>query len=93
MLVFNGTVIQGYDSARALQLKWWNQGTSDVVYHRGRSISTVLSPDAVVLTSQMSATRIGPDGKIVTGTFAAMSVWQKLAHGWRVVAAHESTLR
>ncbi|MGH7670607.1 MAG: hypothetical protein ACRENQ_14070 [Gemmatimonadaceae bacterium] len=32
VLVFNGAVVVGYDSVRALQLTWWNHGKSDVVY-------------------------------------------------------------
>lgn len=93
VMVFNGTVTMGFDSVRALQLKAWNHGKSDVVYRRsGRPIFTVLSPDAVVETSRMSSSRTGPDGKTVTGEFAATSVWRKLPQGWRVVATHESSV-
>lgn len=94
VLVFNGTVTTGFDSVRALQLKWWDHGKSDAVYtSREAPIFRVLTPDAVVVTQPLASRRTGPDGKTVTGDFTSTSVWQKLPQGWRVVAVHESTVR
>jgi ketosteroid isomerase-like protein len=53
----------------------------------------MLSPNAVVVTQSLASRRTGADGAVVTGTFTATSVWQKLLEGWRIVLAHESTAR
>lgn len=93
VMVFNGAVVVGFDSVRALQLKWWHRGKSDVMYtSRAAPIFTVLTPDAVVVTQPLASRRTGPDGKTVTGDFTSTSVWRKLPQGWRVVAVHESTV-
>ena len=57
VMVFNGAVIVGFDSVRAAQLRWWNNGKSDVVYsRRGPAIYTVLTPDVVVVTQPLAST-------------------------------------
>jgi len=94
VLVFNGVVTTGFTAVRDLQLKWWNNGKSDVVYsERGPATFRALGPDAVVVTQSLASRRAGADGAVVTGTFTATSVWQKLPQGWRLVLAHESTAR
>lgn len=93
VMVFNGMVVTGYDSVRALQLKWWNGGHSDVVYtRRGAPRFTVLGPGAVIVTDALRSQRTDSAGVVRTGDFAATSVWQKRAEGWRIVAVHESTV-
>lgn len=93
VMVFNGMVVVGYDSVRALQLKWWNGGHSDVVYsRRGPPQIAVLSPGAVVVTDPLRSARTDSTGVVRTGDFAATSVWQKRPEGWRIVAVHESTV-
>ncbi len=94
VLVFNGVVTTGYDQVRALQLKWWNNGASDVVYTRVAPAGfMVLSPGVVVVTDQLASRRTAPDGTIQGGRFTATMVWQKRPQGWRAVAVHESTAR
>jgi ketosteroid isomerase-like protein len=94
VLVFNGVVTTGFTAVHDLQLKWWNNGKSDVAYsERGPAMFRVLGPDAVVVTQSLASRRTGADGPVVTGTFTATSVWQKLPQGWRIVLAHESTAR
>jgi ketosteroid isomerase-like protein len=93
VMVFNGMVVVGYDSVRALQFKWWNGGHSDVVYtRRGAPRFTVLGPGAIVVTDPLRSQRTDSTGVVRTGDFAATSVWQKRAEGWRIVAVHESTV-
>jgi uncharacterized protein (TIGR02246 family) len=93
VMVFNGMVIVGFDSVRALQLKWWNGGRSDIVYsRRGPARVAVLSPGAVVVTDPLRSARTDSAGVVHTGDFAATSVWQKRPEGWRIVAVHESTV-
>jgi Calcium/calmodulin dependent protein kinase II Association. len=93
VMVFNGMVIVGFDSVRTLQLKWWNNGRSDVVYsRRGPARIAVLSPGAVVVTDPLRSARADSAGVVHTGDFAATSVWQKRPEGWRIVAVHESTV-
>jgi uncharacterized protein (TIGR02246 family) len=94
VLVFNGAVIVGYDSVRALQLTWWNHGKSDVVYsERAPASVRSLSSTAAVVIQELASRRTGADGKPVSGNVAVMSVWEKRAEGWRVVSIHESTAR
>lgn len=92
VMVFNGSVIAGYDSVRALQLKWWNNGRSDVAYaFSGPLRYTVLGPAAAVTTFRLHAQRTDSTGARRGGDLAVTSVWQKRPEGWRIVAVHEST--
>jgi SnoaL-like domain len=91
--VFNGTVIQGWDSLREHQLKWWLNGKSDVVYTlNGKSEFQVLSPTIVAVTQTETSTRTLPNGETGKNEFAISMIWQKLPEGWRVVYDHESTV-
>ena len=91
VFVFNGTIMNGWDAAHAQQLKWWNNGKSDVVYkYSSPPEITVLGPDAAVVTQPISATRTLPDGKTSTGEIVATTVWKKFPEGWRGVQVHES---
>lgn len=92
VLVFNTDVIRGYAAIRAQQLRWWNNGKSDVAYsEREPALFTVVTPDVVVVTQQLQSRRTLPSGATASGDFVASSVWQHAAGGWRIVAAHEST--
>lgn len=95
VLVFNGVVTRGFDAVRALQLKWWNNGRSDVAYaKRGPTGFRVLTPDVVIATDTMSSSRTDSAGVLHTGgNFAVTMVWQKRPEGWRIVYGHESTVR
>ena len=91
---FNGTIIQGWPELEAQQRKWWNNGKSDVVYSERRpSIITVLSRDAAVLTMELESRRTASNGQLAVGTAVVTMVYQKRPEGWRVVQAHESTVR
>ena len=93
VFTFNGMIIKGWEAARTQQLKWWNNGKSDVVYaYSSAPEVTVLGPDAAVVTQPLSATRTLPDGKKSTGEIVATTVWQKFPEGWRGVQVHESTV-
>ncbi len=94
VFVFNGAVIQGWDALREQQLKWWKNGTSDVVYRtRGAPVFPVLGPDHAVVLSRLASERTMPDGTLSTGEFVVTMIWQKRAEGWRIIQAHESTMR
>lgn len=94
VFVFNGGIIHGWDALREQQLKWWKNGTSDMVYGpRGAPVFTPLGPGFVVVTSPLVSRRTMPDGTVSSGEFAVTMVWQKRPEGWRIVAAHESTRR
>jgi ketosteroid isomerase-like protein len=92
VLVFNAQVIHGFAAVRAQQLKWWNNGQSDVVYsERAPAEFTVVSPSVVLVIQELSSRRALPTGTTASGDFVATTVWQKRPDGWRVVQAHEST--
>jgi uncharacterized protein (TIGR02246 family) len=93
-LVFNGVVTTGFTAVRELQRKAWNNGNSDVVYSaRAPAMFRVLNPEVVIVTQEMTSRRTGADGTVRTADFVATTVWQKGPDGWRVVQAHESTVR
>jgi len=90
--VFNGEVTLGYPAIRALQLRWWQNGRSDVVYRRAAPPSfLVLDAGAVVVTEPLTAERTGADGRVVRRTIAVTMVWQRRPEGWRVAYQHESS--
>ena len=92
VFVFNGDVIKGIDSVRTLQLQWWNNGKSDVVYvERAPAEITALTPDIAIVVQEMQSRRMLPRGKVSSGNFAVMDVWQKRPEGWRIIQVHEST--
>ena len=92
VFVFNGDVINGIDSVRTLQLGWWNNGKSGVVYaERSPAEITALTPDIAIVVQAMQSRRKLPSGKVSSGNFAVMDVWQKRPEGWRIIQVHEST--
>ena len=92
--VFNGEVTLGYPAVRALQLRWWQNGRSDVVYRRAAPPTfLVLDAGAVVVTQLLTAERTAADGQVARRTIAVTMVWQKRAEGWRVAYQHESSAR
>lgn len=94
VFVFNGVETVGFENVRALQLKWWNGGKSDVVYSQaGPADFLVLAPDVVVVTNQLSSRRTTTAGELQSGGFAVTMVWQKQHNGWQIVRVHESTMR
>lgn len=94
VFAFNGTVTSGWDNVRALQLKWWNNGKSDVAYtYVGQPAFTVMGPRVAAVTTRMSSRRMLPSGEASTGEFAVTMVWQKRDEGWRIVQVHESTVK
>src|ERR1035437_4139230 len=94
VFVFNGVITIGWDDVRTGQLKAWNNGKSDVVYSQnGEATFTVLSPEAAVVTQPMKSVRTLPDGQVSRGKFVVTAVWGKRPEGWRIVQAHESTIR
>jgi uncharacterized protein (TIGR02246 family) len=93
VFVINGTVMNGWDAVRAQQLKWWNNGKSDVVYsYVGEPEFTVLGTDAAVVTERMSARRTLANGQTSTGELAVTMTMQKRPEGWRAVQVHESSV-
>jgi hypothetical protein len=85
-------VMNGWDAVRAQQLKWWNNGKSDVLYaYVGKPEFTVLSSDAAVVTERMSARRTLANGQTSTGELAVTMAMQKRPEGWRAVQVHESS--
>ena len=91
VFVIDGRVISGFDSLREQQVKWWNQGKSDVVYTEQAAPEFVpLGKDCMLVTEQLISRRSAPDGKPMEDKFAVTSVWQHFRDGWLVIYAHES---
>ena len=91
VLVFDGTIIRGWDALHAQQLKWWRNGKSDATYaHRSPPEFMALAPDVELVTLPNVSTRTCSDGKVGAGTFVVTDVWRRLPRGWRIVYSHES---
>jgi ketosteroid isomerase-like protein len=94
VFVIDGEVIHGWDDLRAQQLKWWNDGKTDVVYSTsGEPEIEQLTPSMAIVTETLVGTRTLPDGSSRKREFAVSMVWKKLPEGWRIVYAHESSAR
>jgi uncharacterized protein (TIGR02246 family) len=94
IFVFNGVVTVGFDNIRAQQLKFWNNGQTDVAYRQtGPASFTVLTPDIVLVTDPLNSRRTVPTGEVKSADVIVTMVWERRKEGWRIVQAHESTLR
>ena len=93
VFAFNGSIIRGWPDLESQQMKWWNNGRSDVVYTmNGTPDIAVMGPGAAVVTMGLESRRTLANGQPATGTAVVTMAWQKLPEGWRVVQAHESTI-
>ncbi len=92
LFVINDQAIRGFTALHEQQTRWWRGGKSDVVYRvDGEPIYRMLAPGLVVQTYFLSSHRTMDDGTTRDGRIAVSAIWQKLADGWRIVYAHEST--
>ncbi len=94
VMIFNGSVTQGFQAVRELQLKAWNNGATDVVYTQRAPVTyRELSPTVVLATMLLTSRRTLPTGEVRTGDLTVTMAWQKRPEGWRIVQLHESTVR
>ncbi len=92
--VINDQLIVGWDALRQKQQEWWKNGKTDVVYQLvGSPEFKMLTPGVVVVTSFLTSHRSLPDGTAQDTKVGISSIWQKLPEGWRIVYAHESTVK
>lgn len=93
LFVFNGTIIRGYQPLLEQQRKWWSNGTAGVVYERTAPPEiTILAPGVALAVDRLASHHTLPSGEVRTGDFVVMLVWRLRPEGWRIVAAHESTV-
>jgi hypothetical protein len=91
LFVVNGEMIYGWDNLQRQQLKWWNNGKSDVVYSQPAPPQfMVLDSRSVLVTQQLRSHRTLPNVKPSDGRFVVTSLWRHLAAGWRITYCHES---
>jgi ketosteroid isomerase-like protein len=90
--VFNGEIVRGWHELRDLQRKWWNDGKATGTYaYVGAPIFEALGEDIGLTTFLISARRMADDGSMVEKTLAYSALWRRLAEGWRITFAHESS--
>ncbi|MGH7533705.1 MAG: YybH family protein [Gemmatimonadales bacterium] len=93
LFVFNGTIIRGYEPLLEQQRKWWSNGAGGVVYSRTAPPEvTILAPGVALAVDRLASRHTLPSGEVRTGDFVVMLVWRLRPEGWRIVAAHESTV-
>ncbi len=91
LFIVNGEIIHGWDNLQTQQLKWWNNGKSDVVYSQQAPPQfMILDSRTVLVTQQLSSHRTLPSGKLTDGKFVVTTLWRHLAAGWRITYCHES---
>jgi lactoylglutathione lyase len=94
LFVINDEPIIGYDALLAKQRQWWQNGKTDVVYKLvGAPEFRMTAPGHVMVTFFLTSRRTLPDGKTRNTKFGISALWQKRSEGWRIVHAHESTVR
>lgn len=94
LFVINDEAIVGYDALLAKQREWWQNGKTDVVYKMvGEPDLKMAAPGLVIVTYFLTSRRTLPDGKTRNTKFGISSLWQKRPEGWRIIHAHESTVR
>jgi ketosteroid isomerase-like protein len=91
VFIFNGQIIQGFDTLHKQQLKWWKSGKSDVVYtEQAQPDIVALDARTALVTQRLASHRTMPGGSPHDDRFVVTSIWKKLPAGWRVTYCHES---
>jgi ketosteroid isomerase-like protein len=94
VFVFNGEVVPGWDALRQQQLKWWDGGKAKGSYaYVGTPLFESIGDDAGITTFLIAARREMEDGTVVERTLAHSALWRRLAEGWRIIYAHESSTK
>jgi ketosteroid isomerase-like protein len=94
LFVLNDQSIVGWEALREQQRQWWNDGKTDVVYSQvGEPEYRMPAPGLVMMTYFLTSRRTLPDGEVRTTGFGISALWQKRPEGWRIIHAHESTVR
>jgi catechol 2,3-dioxygenase-like lactoylglutathione lyase family enzyme/ketosteroid isomerase-like protein len=94
LFVINDEAIVGHDALLAKQRQWWQNGKTDVVYKLvGEPDFKLAAPGLVMVTYFLTSRRTLPDGKTRNTKFGISALWQKRPEGWRIIHAHESTVR
>lgn len=91
VFVSEGEVIRGWNRLREQQLKWWNNGNSDIVYSEPAGPALIhLDAHTVVVTQQLEAHRKSSDDRTKSLKLVATTLWRESSAGWQIVYAHES---
>jgi ketosteroid isomerase-like protein len=90
--VFNGEVVRGWHELRTLQREWWKDGKAKGTYaYLDAPIFEALGEDFGLTTVLIAARKVSDDGSVVERTLAHSALWRRLAEGWRITFAHESS--
>lgn len=90
--VFNGEIIRGWHELRRLQREWWKDGRVKGTYaYLDAPIFEALGEDSGLTTFLIAARKELDDGSLVEKTLAYSALWRRLAEGWRITFAHESS--
>lgn len=94
LFVINDEAIIGYDALLAKQREWWRNGKTDVVCKMvGEPDFKMAASGLVMVTYFLTSSRTLPDGKTRNTKFGISALWQKRSEGWRIIHAHESTVK
>jgi ketosteroid isomerase-like protein len=94
LFIINDEAIIGWEALREKQLKWWNNGKTDVVYTRvGQPDYKMPASGLVMLTHFLTSRRTLPSGEKRTDGFGISLLWQRRPEGWRIIHAHEAKVQ
>jgi ketosteroid isomerase-like protein len=90
--VFNGEIVRGWHELRRLQREWLKDGMVKGTYtYLGVPIFDVLGDDFGLTTFLIAVRREVDDSSVVEKTLAYSALWRRLAEGWRITFANESS--
>ena len=92
-LVFapNGTLITGWKTLYAQQLKWWQHRQGQLHYRElGPTGFMAVAPGVEITTWHLYARYKLADGKADGSAFVVSYVWKHFPRGWQIVYGHES---
>lgn len=94
VFVFNGEIIRGWDALHARQRQWWGDGRSTVIYrYQGEPLYELLREDLGMTTVLIVSSSPLPDACSTERQLAFTALWKRQPEGWRIVWAHESSMR
>jgi ketosteroid isomerase-like protein len=94
LFIINDEAIIGWEALREKQLKWWNNGKTDVVYTQvGQPDYRMPAPGLVMLTHFLTSRRTLASGEKRTDGFGISLFWQRRPEGWRIIHAHEAKVQ
>lgn len=91
ILISDGEILRGWNRIFDQQLKWWNNGKSEVEYiQTAKPEFTPLDAHSALVTQQMQARIHTSGGNAKSMTFVITTIWRESSAEWQIIYCHES---